>query len=108
MMSQPPLSNQIKNLEEELQVQLFVRGKRSLTLTEEGKYLYQKAKDILNLVDKTVEDIASMGKGLSGTISLGVAPAFDSHISSKWISEFRMLAELRECEARSNSYHRIY
>ena len=42
MMSQPPLSNQIKNLEEELNTKLFIRGKRHLELTEEGKYLYQK------------------------------------------------------------------
>lgn len=91
MMSQPPLSNQIKNLEEELNVQLFIRGKRSLTLTEEGKYLYQKAKDILTLVDKTTEDIASMGKGLSGTIALGITPAFDEKVSAKWLSEFQSL-----------------
>lgn len=89
MMSQPPLSNQIKSLEEELGVQLFLRGKRSLTLTEEGKYLYQKAKDILNLVDKTKEDIASMGKGLSGTIAMGITPAFDETISSQWLAEFQ-------------------
>ena len=43
-MSQPPLSNQMKGLEEELGTKLFIRGKRQLTLTEEGKYLYQKSK----------------------------------------------------------------
>jgi len=89
MMCQPPLSNQMKGLEEELHVQLFIRGKRSLTLTEEGKYLYQKAKDILSLADKTSGDIASMGKGLSGTISLGVTRSFDEGISASWIGEFQ-------------------
>lgn len=89
LMSQPPLSNQIKNLEEELGVTLFIRGKRSLTLTEEGKYLYQKAKDILALADKTSEDIASMGKGLSGTISIGITRAFDERISANWFAEFQ-------------------
>ena len=38
-MSQPPLSNQIRNLEEELGTQLFVRGGRSLQLTEAGLLL---------------------------------------------------------------------
>ena len=42
-MSQPPLSSQIKALEEELGVQLFIRGKRRLTLTEAGTLLLQRA-----------------------------------------------------------------
>ena len=57
MMSQPPLSNQIKNLEDELNTTLFIRGKRQLELTEAGKYLYQKAKDIIALNDKTASEI---------------------------------------------------
>ena len=63
MMSQPPLSNQIKNLEEELNTTLFIRGKRHLELTDEGRYLYQKAKDILLLNDKTINEILLMNKG---------------------------------------------
>ena len=50
--SQPPLSSQIKNLEEELGTELFVRGKRQLALTDAGKLLYQRAKDILSLSEK--------------------------------------------------------
>ena len=42
-MSQPPLSNQIRNLEEELGTQLFIRGGRTLQLTEPGKLLYRRA-----------------------------------------------------------------
>ena len=42
--SQPPLSQQLKNLEEELNTVLFVRGKRQLTLTESGQMLYRRAK----------------------------------------------------------------
>jgi DNA-binding transcriptional LysR family regulator len=88
-MSQPPLSNQIKNLEEELQTKLFIRGKRNLTLTEEGKYLYQKAKDILSLADKTTDDISSMGQGLSGTIAIGIVPSFPNSITASWFSSFQ-------------------
>lgn len=72
MMSQPPLSKQIQNLEEETGVRLFVRGKRSLALTEEGKFLYRRAKDILNLVDKTKSELLNMNRGLGGTISIGL------------------------------------
>lgn len=42
-MTQPPLSYQIKMLEEELQVSLFLRGAKKITLTEAGKTLYEQA-----------------------------------------------------------------
>ncbi len=48
-MSQPPLSAQIKGLEAELGVQLFIRGKRQLTITEAGRLLYRRARQILEL-----------------------------------------------------------
>ncbi len=88
LMSQPPLSLQMKRLEEELHTTLFLRGGKSLVLTEEGKYLYRKAKDILALNDKTIDDILLMGKGLSGTISIGFSSGFSSSIIADWISEF--------------------
>lgn len=88
MMSQPPLSNQMKHLEEELQTTLFIRGKRSLTLTEEGKFLYQKAKDIISLSEKTKQDVLLMGKGLQGTVSLGLLLDMDEEIGSSWVASF--------------------
>ena len=87
-MSQPPLSNQMKLLEEELGATLFIRGKRQLVLTEEGKYLYLKAKDILALVDKTTSDIHNMHEGLRGTISIGLEEGMVPDIAAKWISDF--------------------
>ena len=90
MMSQPPLSNQIKNLEEELHTTLFIRGKRSLQLTEEGKFLYRKAKDILAMVDKTESDISLMNKGLTGTISMGISKGIDPALVSSWVESFNL------------------
>ena len=87
MMSQPPLSSQMKNLEDELGTPLFIRGKRHLTLTEEGKYLYTKSKDILGLVDKTKSDIHNMTSGLRGTISIGLVEGMAPDIAANWISE---------------------
>ena len=49
--SQPPLSNQIRNLEEELGTPLFIRGGRSLQLTEAGKLLYRRASQLLDLAE---------------------------------------------------------
>ena len=59
-MSQPPLSAQIKSLEEELGVQLFIRGKRHLTITDAGTYLYRRARQILELSEQTQQEAGSL------------------------------------------------
>ena len=51
-LSQPTLSRQLKDLEEELGKQLFLRGNRKITLTEEGMILRKRAEEIVNLVQK--------------------------------------------------------
>lgn len=71
-MSQPPLSNQIKGLEEELGVQLFLRGKRHLELTEEGALLLRRAVQIQELAEKTRQEIASLRQGMTGTVYLSM------------------------------------
>ena len=86
--SQPPLSNQIKNLEDELGTTLFVRGKRHLKLTESGQLLYRHAKEILSLAEKTSNEIKLMGKGMNGTIAIGLVEGSAPDIASKWIESF--------------------
>lgn len=87
-MSQPPLSSQMKALEEELDTVLFIRGKRHLQLTESGKLLYRHAKEILSLVNKTSEEIRAMGKGMRGKISIGLVEGSAPIIASSWIETF--------------------
>ncbi|MCQ2743164.1 MAG: LysR family transcriptional regulator, partial [Bacilli bacterium] len=87
-MSQPPLSSQIKNLEEELDTVLFIRGKRHLQLTDSGKLLYRHAKEILSLSKKTIEEIRSMNKGVHGKISIGLVEGSAPSIAAKWIETF--------------------
>ncbi|MBQ6680458.1 MAG: LysR family transcriptional regulator [Lachnospiraceae bacterium] len=86
--SQPPLSAQIKKLEEELDVTLFVRGKRRLTLTEAGELLYQRAKDILNLSEKTSAELRSMNSGMTGTVSIGLVEGMAPDIAAEWFAGF--------------------
>lgn len=88
-MSQPPLSNQIKGLEEELGVQLFVRGKRHLELTEEGALLLRRAVQIQELADKTRQEIASLREGMTGTIYLSMVEGRAPFLAAKWIAGFR-------------------
>ena len=88
-MSQPPLSNQIKALEEELGVQLFIRGKRHLELTEEGTLLLRRAVQIQELADKTRQEIASLREGMTGVIYLSMVEGRAPFLAAQWIAGFR-------------------
>lgn len=69
--AQPSLSKQMMELEQELGKQLIIRGKRKLSLTEEGILLRKRAEDIVFLVEKTEREISSDTANISGEIALG-------------------------------------
>jgi DNA-binding transcriptional LysR family regulator len=71
--TQPTLSKQIKDLEEELGQKLFVRGNYNIHLTTEGELLYKRALDILDMVDLTEAEFASMNDFNGGDLYLGCA-----------------------------------
>ena len=87
-MSQPPLSSQIKGLEEELGVRLFIRGKRHLTITEAGSLLYRRAKQLLELSEQTQQEIRSI-EGLSGDLNLSLVEGRAPYLLARWIAGFR-------------------
>ena len=71
-LTQPTLSRQIRELEEELGQTLFSRGGRELSLTREGLLLRQRAEEIVGLAEITEKDFRSLGeKTVSGDLSLG-------------------------------------
>lgn len=70
-LSQPTLSRQLKELEEELGKQLFVRGSRRVTLTEEGMILRKRAEEIMALVKKAEDEITGSDDILAGDITVG-------------------------------------
>lgn len=72
--SQPYLSKQMMELEDQLGKQLFIRGKRRITLTEDGVFLRKRAEEILTLVEKTEKDISGNTHEISGTIRIGGNP----------------------------------
>ena len=88
-MSQPPLSNQMHNLEEELGVQLFLRGKRRLTLTAEGELLLRRAQQLLDMEDKTRQEISDLRYGMSGTVSLALVEGRAPYLAARWIAGFQ-------------------
>lgn len=70
-MTQPPLSRQLKDLEEDLGKQLFIRGKRKITLTEEGQMLRKRAEEIVQLMEITESEIRLSNKDIAGDIRIG-------------------------------------
>jgi DNA-binding transcriptional LysR family regulator len=70
-LSQPTLSRQLKDLEDELGKQLFIRGNRSVTLTEEGMILRKRAEEIMELVRKTENEISFSDEAIAGDINIG-------------------------------------
>ena len=71
-LTQPTLSRQIRELEEELGQTLFSRGGRELSLTREGLLLRQRAEEIVGLAEITEKEFRSLGeKTVSGDLSLG-------------------------------------
>lgn len=71
--TQPSLSKQLMELEEELGKQLLVRGKRKLTLTDDGVLLSKRAEEIVALMEKTEQEL-SADTALGGKVSIGGLP----------------------------------
>lgn len=70
-MSQPTLSRQIRDLEEELGTTLFVRTNRNVTLTRDGMRLRRRAQEIVELMDRTREEFENLDEDISGDVCIG-------------------------------------
>ena len=82
-LSQPTLSRQLKDLEKELGKQLFVRGKRQITLTEEGMILRKRAEEIMQLVIKAENEISMSDDVVAGDITVGAGETDGMRILAK-------------------------
>lgn len=71
--SQPNLSRQLTELEEEVGSKLFERGSRKISLTEEGMFLLKRAKEIIELTERTKTDLTAFGEVVSGIVHIGAA-----------------------------------
>lgn len=69
--TQPTLSRQLAQLEEDLGVKLFERGTRRITLTNEGVLLRRRAEEITELIDKTEHELVSQEEMVEGTVEFG-------------------------------------
>lgn len=87
-MAQPPLSQQLKLLEEELGVKLVDRGPRSIKLTEAGTILRNRAQQILELTESTTREINDCVKSLKGTLSIGTVSSSGATLLQDRLCEF--------------------
>lgn len=88
-MSQPPVSIQLKNLENELGVKLFERGARQISITEAGSLLYNYAQKIVELKNSAEDDMKSLKAGKKGSIRLGVASSGTCDEFIRGVAAFR-------------------
>lgn len=87
--TQPTLSRQIAQLEEELGVELFVRSNHNIILTEDGMILKRRAQEILSLADKTKRDFLHKDENLEGVISIGSGEFLSTRCLTDCIAAFR-------------------
>ena len=82
-LSQPTLSRQLMDLEEELGKSLFVRGSRRITLTEHGVLLRKRASEIVDLVEKTTNELTAAEEMITGDIYIGAGETEAVHFLTR-------------------------
>lgn len=87
-MTQPPLTAQLHNLENEFGCQLFTHEGRRLQLTEAGHTLYERTCTILGLCDATAAEMEDFHTGSAGTLRLGVVSSVQATLFPKWLKQF--------------------
>jgi LysR family transcriptional regulator, benzoate and cis,cis-muconate-responsive activator of ben and cat genes len=86
-LTQPALSRQVKDLEEELGIPLLVRGTNNVKLTEAGELFYEEAREVLARADEAVRRVR--GGPQNGTLRVGYAPSVTSGIMSGALEKFQ-------------------
>ncbi|MBQ1815386.1 MAG: LysR family transcriptional regulator [Ruminococcus sp.] len=82
-LSQPSLSRQLKDLEDELGTTLFIRGKRRIELTEEGLILRKRAGEMMQLMELTESEISGVKNEISGSLNIGAGESYSMHRITK-------------------------
>lgn len=87
--TQPTLSRQLSQMEEEMGVKLFVRGTRKIALTDEGLLLRRRAEEILELIDKTEKELVKQDEAVEGKVAIGCGDLAAVQILPQLFRSFR-------------------
>lgn len=87
--TQPTLSRQLAQLEEELGIKLFKRGQHSITLTEDGMLLKRRAQEIIELTERTEKELSNVTENLSGEVAIGSGETKSVHVLARIMANFR-------------------
>lgn len=87
-MAQPPLSQQLKQMEDELGVTLIERSGKRMELTEAGHTLYRQALSIVHQMEEALSEVKETGEGLRGSLSIGVS-ALSAYYLPEHIRQFQ-------------------
>ena len=103
--AQPPLSSQIKQLEDEVGCQLLVREARAVRPTEAGLLLYERAQAILQQSEETLRALEDYRNGAAGTLRVGVVSSVASGGFVRWAAGFHeQYPNVRFAITESNTY----
>lgn len=83
--TQPTLSRQINDLEKEIGKVLFIRGKKQVSLTEDGVFLFNRAKEIVSLKDKTLIEFSKNDDSVYGDVYIGGGESLGMSLIAKTI-----------------------
>ncbi|MEZ2278761.1 MAG: LysR substrate-binding domain-containing protein [Microcoleus sp.] len=99
-MAQPPLSQQIQQLETELGFQLFRRTKRTVTLTEAGQVFFEESKKILLQLDRAIQLGQQTNRGELGQLTIGFVSSASHNVVPAILQAFRTLHPTVKLELR--------
>jgi len=106
-MAQPPLTAQLKLLEDELGTKLFNRTTRKMTITEAGERLKTRAQQILELIETTEQEVESIESGLIPEIKIGFVASSAALLSPKKLIDYHKLYPEMKFIMKEGSTHMI-
>lgn len=86
--AQPPLSKQLKLLEEELDIKLIERDTRNFQISHAGEILLNRSEQIIELLETTLKELKNLKDGFSGTLSIGTIPSSGVDLLPKRLYDF--------------------
>ncbi|GAA0688368.1 LysR substrate-binding domain-containing protein [Marinobacterium maritimum] len=108
--AQPALSRQIRMLEEALHTDVFVRHGRGVVLTAAGELLYERARTLLQSLERTQADVTAVAGEVTGKVILGLIPTMTHAFTGRIIEDYRKSfpqVSLAIKSAMSSTLHRM-